>query len=62
MTDRYCIASGGNEKPYLSAIHMVTCCGAHICGDCGGGLLAPAWNYWKDNGVVTGEGYGQGGW
>ena len=58
MSDRLCIHSPNNEvKVDVSPENLLCCC--HLCGfGCGGGYLAPAWNYWKRQGIVTGGGYG----
>lgn len=56
MSDRVCIASKGKNKVHLSAEDMLTCCAE--CGDgCNGGELEPAWNYWVENGLVSGGNY-----
>lgn len=58
MTDRHCIASNGAQQPYLSAHHMLTCCGLKKCGSCEGGYPIHGWQMWVDEGVVTGGGFG----
>lgn len=57
MTDRICIASKGAKKPHLSAEDLMTCC-SFTCGNgCDGGFPAAAWEYWKNQGIVTGGQY-----
>jgi cathepsin B len=57
MSDRICIASGQKQQVRLSAQDMVTCCGS--CGmGCDGGDPGSAWDWYKTNGVVTGDLYG----
>ena len=42
----------------ISAEDLLTCCG-WSCGDgCNGGYPDAAWEYWVDNGIVTGGLYG----
>jgi len=56
MTDRTCIASGGQNAPHLSAEDMLSCCDS--CGDgCNGGYPEMAWDYWVASGLVTGGNY-----
>jgi cathepsin B len=57
MSDRTCIASNGRLTPYLSAQHILTCCGSE-CGSCSGGYPIYAMQYWRDSGVVSGGEYG----
>ncbi|EGD73478.1 cathepsin B [Salpingoeca rosetta] len=57
MTDRTCIASKGAQTPHISAEDLLTCC-TFTCGDgCNGGYPAAAWEYWKNQGIVTGGQY-----
>jgi len=57
MTDRLCIASGGQNTDHLSAEDMLSCCDS--CGfGCDGGFPGAAWNYWVSTGLVTGGNYG----
>ncbi|VDK44738.1 unnamed protein product [Cylicostephanus goldi] len=56
MSDRICIASRGNITPTLSADDVLACC--ESCGyGCRGGYPDKAWEYWVENGVVTGGEY-----
>jgi len=58
QTDRHCIATGGKNKPHLSAQDMNSCC--DTCGmGCEGGYPSAAWQYWVRTGVVTGGNYNQ---
>jgi len=53
MSDRYCIASNGQQTPQISAEDLTSCCDA--CGDgCDGGFPSAAWSYWTETGLVTG--------
>ncbi|XP_041361383.1 cathepsin B-like [Gigantopelta aegis] len=57
MSDRICIASGGQKNAHLSAEQMMTCC--HTCGmGCNGGYPRAAWEYYENVGLVTGGQYG----
>lgn len=57
MTDRICIASQGAQTPHISAQDLMTCC--ITCGmGCNGGYPAAAWQYWNNQGIVTGGQYG----
>jgi len=59
MTDRTCIASQGSNKPHLSAQDMLACCNS--CGmGCNGGYPSAAWDYWVNEGLVTGGNYNGG--
>jgi len=59
MTDRTCIDSKGSNKPHLSAEDMNSCC--NFCGmGCNGGYPSSAWNYWVNEGLVSGGNFGQG--
>jgi hypothetical protein len=55
MTDRICIATGGNVTAPLSAIDMVSCC--TTCSrnglGCSGGAPSKAWQYYVAHGVVS---------
>jgi len=56
MSDRICIASGGKTQVSLSAANLVSCCSS--CGfGCDGGEPLEAWNYWVNQGIVTGSNY-----
>jgi cathepsin B len=57
MSDRLCIASGKNDQRRISADELLSCC--NECGDgCNGGYLYSAWSFWKKEGIVTGDLYG----
>lgn len=56
ISDRFCIHSGGKDNYHVSAENLMTCCSS--CGDgCNGGFPGAAWEYFKDNGIVTGGQY-----
>jgi cathepsin B len=53
MSDRICIASGGNSNAEISAEDLLSCCDS--CGDgCNGGFPEAAWSFFQDTGIVTG--------
>ncbi|CAN8005442.1 unnamed protein product [Ixodes pacificus] len=57
ISDRVCIHSKGKIQVNISAEDLLECC--HTCGDgCEGGDPAAAWEYWKENGLVSGGLYG----
>ena len=57
MSDRLCIASGGELQTRVSAADIVTCC--YYCGDgCFGGWPGSAFDYWIESGVPSGGLYG----
>lgn len=54
ITDRTCIHSGGVFTQDLSSEDLLSCCG-YVCGNgCNGGFPQAAWEYWVQNGLVTG--------
>jgi len=54
ITDRTCIHSGGQFTQDLSSEDLLSCCG-YVCGNgCNGGFPQAAWEYWVQNGLVTG--------
>merc|ERR1712121_36486 len=56
MTDRYCIASNGSKQFHFSAEDLMACC--RECGNgCNGGMLGSSWEYWKEEGIVSGGNY-----
>ena len=62
MSDRICIASNQTRQDRLSSEDLLSCCGSS-CGDgCNGGYPAGAWQYWVDNGIVTGDLFGDNNW
>ncbi|XP_064459556.1 cathepsin B-like [Ornithodoros turicata] len=57
ISDRVCIHSHGKIQVNISAEDLVDCC--DTCGfGCNGGNPGAAWEYWKDEGLVTGGLYG----
>ncbi|CAH8824193.1 unnamed protein product [Trichobilharzia szidati] len=53
MSDRICIHSHNHISVELSAVNLLSCCTR--CGlGCQGGIPGMAWDYWKDEGIVTG--------
>jgi cathepsin B len=52
MTDRICIASNGEKNPILSAAHLSAC--DKKDGGCHGGLLTTAYDFYQQEGIVTG--------
>lgn len=57
MSDRVCIHSNGTKNFHFSADDLVSCCSE--CGDgCNGGYPGAAWQYWVDEGLVSGGQYG----
>uniref|UniRef100_A0A1B6E818 Peptidase C1A papain C-terminal domain-containing protein n=1 Tax=Clastoptera arizonana TaxID=38151 RepID=A0A1B6E818_9HEMI len=57
FTDRYCIATNGSWNGHLSAEELMTCCDE--CGyGCDGGYDDMAWQYFQENGIVTGGDFG----
>jgi len=58
MSDRICIHSNSNVKVNISANDLLSCC-AESCGfGSNGGFPPSAWEYWVDNGLVTGGQHG----
>ncbi|KAK7913357.1 hypothetical protein WMY93_013568 [Mugilogobius chulae] len=50
---RVCVHSKGKISVEISAEDLLTCCDA--CGDgCNGGYPTAAWDFWAENGLVTG--------
>ncbi|KAL1422084.1 hypothetical protein MTO96_003891 [Rhipicephalus appendiculatus] len=57
MSDRICIHTKGRVQVNISAEDLLTCCDS--CGDgCNGGYPAAAWQFYKEEGLVTGGLYG----
>ncbi|WKX88435.1 hypothetical protein Q1695_008234 [Nippostrongylus brasiliensis] len=57
MSDRLCISTKGQKTVELSADELVSCCS--YCGyGCDGGWPIYAWQYFAENGLVTGGNYG----
>uniref|UniRef100_V5G6P4 Cathepsin B n=1 Tax=Anoplophora glabripennis TaxID=217634 RepID=V5G6P4_ANOGL len=57
MADRICIHSNGEKKVKVSAQDLLTCCTGSQ--GCDGGWMDVAWQYWIDNGIVSGGLYGE---
>jgi len=59
FNDRWCIATGGQLQKF-SVADTAGCCDGTKClsYDCNGGQVATPWRWFKNNGVVTGGGYG----
>ena len=58
MIFRTCIHSNGAVTADLSSEDLLSCCG-YVCGNgCNGGFPQAAWEYWVQNGLVTGGLYG----
>ena len=56
MSDRICIHSKGKVNFHFSAEDLVSCC--EDCGyGCNGGMPGIAWNYWVQDGIVSGGAY-----
>ncbi|CAH8430253.1 unnamed protein product [Schistosoma margrebowiei] len=54
MSDRTCIQSRGRQSVELSAVDLMSCCSD--CGfGCEGGFPGRAWDYWVEEGIVTGS-------
>ncbi|CAG9770812.1 unnamed protein product [Ceutorhynchus assimilis] len=51
MSDRICIHSNGEKKTIVSAQDLLTCSSA---GGCRGGNPSDAWEYWHEQGIVSG--------
>lgn len=57
MSDRVCIHSNGTKNFRFSADDLVSCC--MNCGQgCNGGFPGAAWEYWVEEGIVSGGPYG----
>ncbi|XP_075537789.1 cathepsin B-like [Dermacentor variabilis] len=57
MSDRICIHTKGKVQVNISAEDLLTCCDS--CGSgCNGGYPSAAWQFYKDEGIVTGGLYG----
>lgn len=61
MSDRICIASGQTDQTRISSEDLLSCCSS--CGfGCQGGYPSAAWQYFANNGLVTGNLYGDNSW
>jgi len=58
MSDRVCIASGGEFHGDISSEDILACCGWRCGNGCNGGWPLMAFKYFKSHGVVTGGLYG----
>lgn len=57
MSDRVCIHSDGKQQPEISAQDLIECC--PYCGDSVGTRIQIfSLNYWKKNGIVSGNFFG----
>jgi cathepsin B len=57
ISDRLCIASDQKDQRKISTEELIECC--RSCGNgCNGGYLYTTWIYWKIDGIVTGDVYG----
>lgn len=53
ISDRVCVHSAGDISVEISAEDLLSCC--DTCGmGCNGGYPAAAWNFWTEEGLVTG--------
>nr|RZC37300.1 cathepsin B [Asbolus verrucosus] len=52
MSDRICIHSSGSTQFIFSAEDLLSCCTS--CGDCGGGYMMTALDFWIEQGIVSG--------
>ncbi|KAJ3645119.1 hypothetical protein Zmor_022806 [Zophobas morio] len=57
ITDRTCIASNGAIKFKASPEELISCCEDCASSGCSGGYMDRAWNYWVENGLVSGGDY-----
>jgi len=60
MSDLTCIKYKGERSPYISEEDLLSCCETKYestCGNCGGGYVNKAFDYWNYEGVVTGGAY-----
>jgi len=53
LSDRFCLWSKGRINVVLSPQELVSCDHEGGCNGCGGGMLAPAWEFMKKPGMVT---------
>ncbi len=60
LNDRICISTGGNFTTLLSVSDTTACCNGTKCFSfgCNGGQVGTPWNWFKNQGVVTGGDYG----
>eukprot|EP00062_Callorhinchus_milii_P025962 gi/632987532/ref/XP_007882610.1/ PREDICTED: cathepsin B [Callorhinchus milii] len=58
ISDRICIQSEGKVNAEISAEDLLSCCVPNCSDGCSGGFAAVAWDYWKEQGLVTGGEYG----
>lgn len=57
ISDRICIHSNAQDKPHISAEDLLGCCNLSCGSGCNGGYPDSAWDYWVNNGIVTGGNY-----
>ncbi|XP_017490963.1 PREDICTED: cathepsin B-like cysteine proteinase 3, partial [Rhagoletis zephyria] len=56
ISDRICIASNGQQKPWISTQDLMECMNDYRNNGCQGGWSNDAWNFYATNGIVTGSG------
>jgi len=58
MSDMHCLKNKGKYSPYISEVDILSCCSdlfGRSCGNCvSGGHVPDAFQWWIDEGVVTG--------
>ncbi|MGH0123370.1 UNVERIFIED_CONTAM: hypothetical protein FKN15_028461 [Acipenser sinensis] len=53
ISDRFCVQSNGKVSVEISAEDLLSCCDS--CGmGCNGGYPSAAWNFWTEEGLVSG--------
>jgi cathepsin B len=52
MSDRICIHSSGSAQFMFSPEDLLSCCTS--CGDCGGGYMMSALDFYINEGIVSG--------
>uniref|UniRef100_A0A7I4XTT3 Pept_C1 domain-containing protein n=1 Tax=Haemonchus contortus TaxID=6289 RepID=A0A7I4XTT3_HAECO len=57
ISDRICIATKGEKQVYISASDIVTCCTTQCGSGCNGGWAYKAWEYFVEDGIVSGGHY-----
>ncbi|XP_053314628.1 cathepsin B [Spea bombifrons] len=54
ISDRACVHSGGKVNIEVSAEDLLSCCGSECGMGCNGGYPSGAWQYWTEDGLVSG--------